>query len=141
VIASGAAYQSRPGALCLLSGSSPGQGTIGTGMIAMAAEFTRMPPAQNVLLESPAASDGGAAGMPFAPAPASGRPPIDVRRLRHPSEPSRFAFAAASSILLIGLGLLLLARLAGFFWLAVTGAVVLFALGSWSTTSTRPPPT
>jgi hypothetical protein len=32
--------------------------------------------------------------------------------------------------LLIGLGLLLLARLAGFFWLAVTGAVVLFALGS-----------
>jgi hypothetical protein len=99
-------------------------------MIAMAAEFTRIPPAQNVLLESPAASDGGAAGMPSAPAPVSGRPPIDVRRLRHPSEPSRFAFAAASSILLIGLGLLLLARLAGFFWLAVTGAVVLFALGS-----------
>ena len=96
----------------------------------MAAEFTRMPPAQNVLLESPAASDGGAAGMPSAPAPVSGRPPIDVRRLRHPSEPSRFAFAAASSILLIGLGLLLLARLGGFFWLAVTGAVVLFALGS-----------
>ncbi len=96
----------------------------------MAAEFTRMPPAQNVLLESPAASDGGAARMPSAPAPVSGRPPIDVRRLRHPSEPSRFAFAAASSILLIGLGLLLLARLAGFFWLAVTGAVVLFALGS-----------
>ncbi len=96
----------------------------------MAAEFTRMPPAQNVLPESPAASDGGAAGMPSAPAPVSGRPPIDVRRLRHPSEPSRFAFAAASSILLIGLGLLLLARLAGFFWLAVTGAVALFALGS-----------
>ena len=96
----------------------------------MAAEFTRMPPVQNVLLESPAASDGGAAGVPSAPAPVGGRPPIDVRRLRHPSEPSRFAFAAASSILLIGLGLLLLARLAGFFWLAVTGAVVLFALGS-----------
>ena len=96
----------------------------------MAAEFTRMPPAQNVLLESPAAGDGGAAGMPSAPAPVNGRPPIDVRRLRHPSEPSRFAFAAASSILLIGLGLLLLARLAGFFWLAVTGAAALFALGS-----------
>ena len=43
-----------------------------------------MPPAQNVLLESPAASDGGAAGMPSAPV--SGRPPIDVRRLRHPAE-------------------------------------------------------
>ena len=100
----------------------------------MAAEFTRMPPAQNVLLESPAASDRGAAGMPSAPVPVpvpvSGRPPIDVRQLRHPSEPSRLAFAAASSILLIGLGLLLVARLAGFFWLAVTGAVVLFALGS-----------
>ncbi len=95
----------------------------------MAAEFTRMPPAQNVLLESPAAGNG-AAGMQSAPAPVIGRPPIDVRRLRHPSEPSRFAFAAASSILLIGLGLLLLARLAGFFWLAVTGAVVLFAVGS-----------
>ena len=94
----------------------------------MAAKFTRMPPAQNVLLELPAASDGGAAGMPSAPV--NGRPPIDVRRLRHPSEPSRFAFAAASSILLIGLGLLLLARLAGFFWLAVAGAAVLFALGS-----------
>ena len=83
---------------------------MGTGMIAMAAEFTRLPPAQNVLLESPAASNGGAAGMQSAPAPVSGRPLIDVRRLRHPSEPSRFAFAAASSILLIGLGLLLSAR-------------------------------
>ena len=103
---------------------------MGTGMIAMAAEFTRLPPAQNVLLESPAASNGGAAGMQSAPAPVSGRPLIDVRRLRHPSEPSRFAFAAASSILLIGLGLLLSARLAGFFWLAVAGAVVLFAVGS-----------
>ena len=47
----------------------------------MAAEFTRMPPAQNVLLESPAASDRGAAGMPSAPAPVSGRPPIDTSQM------------------------------------------------------------
>ena len=102
----------------------------------MAAPFTRMPPARNVRLESPAVSDGAVAGLPAPPAPAARppasdvRPAIDVRRLRHPAEPSRFAVAAAASILLIGVALLLVARLAGFFWLAATGAAVLLAVGS-----------
>ncbi len=57
---------------------------------------------------------------------------IDVRRLRHRAERPRFAFAAAASILLIGFGLLLVARLASSFWLAGIGAVVLLALASIS---------
>jgi hypothetical protein len=61
---------------------------------------------------------------------AGGRPALDVRRLRHPSEPSRFALAASASILLVGLGLLVAFRLAGVLNLADNGAIVLAALGS-----------
>ncbi len=72
------------------------------------------------------------AAMPVAgpAAPARSRPPVDVRRLRYPAEPSRFALAASASILLIGLGLLLVARLAGVRWLAAAVALAVIALGS-----------
>ena len=63
-------------------------------------------------------------------APARSRPTVDVRRLRYPAEPSRFALAASASILLIGLGLLLAARLAGVRWLAGAAALTVIALGS-----------
>jgi hypothetical protein len=56
------------------------------------------------------------------------RPALDVRRLRHPSEPSRFALAASASILLVGLGLVVLLRLAGVLALASLGAVLLLIL-------------
>ena len=80
----------------------------------------------------------GAHAVPGWPAPdpaaqalaaARARPALDVRRLRHPSEPSRFALAASASILLVGLGLLLLLRLAGVLALAVLGAGLLMVLG------------
>jgi hypothetical protein len=61
---------------------------------------------------------------------ADGRPALDIRRLRHPSEPSRFALAASASILLVGLGLLVAFRLAGILDLAGEGAILLAALGS-----------
>ena len=69
------------------------------------------------------------------PCPRQGRrpgpePAVDVRRLRYPAEPSRFALAASASILLIGLGLLLAARLAGVRWLAGAAALAVIALGS-----------
>ena len=57
------------------------------------------------------------------------RPALEVRRLRHPSEPSRFALAASASILLVGLGLVVLLRLAGVLALAVLGAGLLMVLG------------
>ena len=63
-------------------------------------------------------------------APARSRPPVDVRQLRYQPEPSRFALAAAASILLIGLGLLLVARLAGARWLAGAAALAVLALAS-----------
>ncbi len=70
---------------------------------------------------------------PAAEVPATGgrRPAIDVRGLRHPSEPSRLAFAAAMSILLIGLSLLLIVRLGHSLWLSGIGAVVIMALASF----------
>jgi len=80
----------------------------------------------------------GAHAVPGWPAPdpaaqalaaARARPALDVRRLRHPSEPSRFALAASASILLVGLGLLVLLRLAGVLALAVLGAGLLMVLG------------
>jgi hypothetical protein len=58
-----------------------------------------------------------------------GRPALDVRRLRHPSEPSRFALAASASILLVGLGLLVAVRLRSALDIEI-GATVLAALGS-----------
>jgi hypothetical protein len=64
-----------------------------------------------------------------ASATARARPALDVGRLRHPSEPSRFALAASASILLVGLGLLVLLRLAGVLALAVLGAGLLMVLG------------
>ena len=74
------------------------------------------------------------------PQPASGpaaqlsaaraRPALDVRRLKHPSEPSRFALAASASILLVGLGLLLVVRLTGIIGVAALGATLLVVLGS-----------
>ncbi|HEY1325255.1 MAG TPA: hypothetical protein VGF32_33700 [Streptosporangiaceae bacterium] len=64
-----------------------------------------------------------------APAAARARPALDVRRLRHPSEPSRFALAASASILLVGLGLVVLLRLAGVLALAGLGASLLMTLG------------
>lgn len=57
-------------------------------------------------------------------------PDIDVRQLRHPSEPSRFAFSASASLLLLGLGLLLTLRLGGIRWLVGITALVPVALGS-----------
>ncbi|HYV77489.1 MAG TPA: hypothetical protein VE979_05140, partial [Streptosporangiaceae bacterium] len=48
-----------------------------------------------------------------ASAAARARPALDVRRFRHPSEPSRFALAASASILLVGLSLVVLLRSGG----------------------------
>jgi hypothetical protein len=97
--------------------------------------------------ESPVVSDSqlmdpqpiaGVHAVPGWPAPdpaahasavARARPALDVRRLRHPSEPSRFALAASASILLVGLGLVVLLRLAGVLALAVLGAGLLMTLG------------
>src|SRR5262245_3617222 len=64
------------------------------------------------------------------PATAQARPAVDVRQLRHPSEPSRFALAASASILLVGLGLLLVLRLSGVLGLAAAGGFLLLVLGS-----------
>jgi hypothetical protein len=74
----------------------------------------------------------GAHAVPGWPAPdpaAPARPALDVRRLRHPSEPSRFALAASASILLVGLGLVVLLRLGGVRALAVLGASLMITLG------------
>src|ERR1700743_2023669 len=54
---------------------------------------------------------------------------IEVRRLRHPSEPSRFALAASASILFVGLGVLLAVRLTGVIVLGSLGLIVLMACG------------
>jgi hypothetical protein len=59
-----------------------------------------------------------------------GRPALDVRQLRHPSEPSRFALAASASILLGGLGLLVALKLAGVFEIVLITATLALALGS-----------
>ena len=97
--------------------------------------------------QSPVVSDGqlldpqplaGVHAVPGRPAPdpaaqasaaARARPALDVRRLGHPSEPSRFALAASASILLVGLGLVLLLRLVGVFALAGLGVGLLLTLG------------
>ena len=97
--------------------------------------------------ESPVVSDSGLVdpqpiagvhAVPGWPAPdpaahasasALARPALDVRGLRHPSEPSRFALAASASILLVGLGLVVLLRLAGVVALASLGAGLLVILG------------
>jgi len=59
-----------------------------------------------------------------------GRPALDVRQLRHPSEPSRFALAASASILLGGLGLLVALRFAGVTEIILITATLAVALGS-----------
>ena len=84
------------------------------------------------LAEPAAVLAAASAAVPAAgpAAPARSRPTVDVRRLRYPAEPSRFALAASASILLIGLGLLLAARLAGVRWLAGAAALTVIALGS-----------
>jgi hypothetical protein len=125
---------------------------IGAGMISMPAEITLTRRIGGVMPESPVVSDsklaetqppGGQYGAPGRPAaepsapvsapvsaPARARPALDVRQLRHPSEPSRFALAVSASILLVGIGLLLVVRVTGVAELAVIGATVLLALGS-----------
>jgi hypothetical protein len=65
----------------------------------------------------------------LASAAARARPALDVGRLRHPSEPSRFALAASASILLVGLGLVLLERWVGVLALAGLGVGLLLTLG------------
>ena len=64
-----------------------------------------------------------------ASAPARARPALDVRLLRHPSEPSRFGLAASASILLVGLGLVLLLRQVGVLAMAGLGVILLLTLG------------
>jgi hypothetical protein len=64
------------------------------------------------------------------PATVRGRPALDVRQLRHPSEPSRLALAASASILLGGLGLLVALRFATVFEIVRIAAILLAALGS-----------
>jgi len=59
-----------------------------------------------------------------------GWPALDVRQLRHPSEPSRFALAASASILLGGLGLLVALRFAGVTEIILITATLAVALGS-----------
>jgi len=75
----------------------------------------------------PAAAAPVVPAAPSWPAGMRAWPPVDVRRLRHPSEPARFTVAAAAAILLIGLGLLLAARLAGPRWIISIGAVLILA--------------
>ena len=57
-------------------------------------------------------------------------PVLDVRRLRHPSEPSRFALAASASILLVGAWLLVMLRLSGFLAIGGLAAILLVVFGS-----------
>jgi hypothetical protein len=64
------------------------------------------------------------------PGTVRGRAALDVRQLRHPSEPSRFALAASASILLGGLGLLVALRFAGVFKIVLLAATLAVALGS-----------
>src|SRR5215475_13703313 len=108
----------------------------------------RHPNSETVMSESPAVGGGQhkevqltdtervmpgqSAPVPTAqePATAQTRPAVDVRQLRHPSEPSRFALAASASILLVGLGLLVILRLTGFAGLAAVGGFLLLVLGS-----------
>ena len=69
---------------------------------------------------------GHSAPVPPKPsATARNRAALDVGRLRHPSEPSRFALAASASVLLVGLTLLLAVRLAGVIALASAGLALL----------------
>jgi hypothetical protein len=63
------------------------------------------------------------------PGAVRGRPALDVRQLRHPSEPSRFALAASASILLGGIGLLVLLRFARRD-IVVVAAILAMAIGS-----------
>ncbi len=93
-------------------------------------------PAQGVITPAPSAPGPASPGPaspgpgPEVPASGGGRPAIDVRSLRHPSEPSRLAFAAATSTLLIGLGLLAIVRLGHSLALLGLGALVAMALAS-----------
>jgi hypothetical protein len=83
------------------------------------------------MAESPTVSYGEHMGMAAQfSAPVAARPALDVRRLRHPSEPSRFALAASASILLVGFGLLVALRLGGVLILAGIGIILLAVLGS-----------
>ena len=113
----------------------------------MSAEITRAHRTDHAAAESTAVSGGASTGTQPADvqsvaaeqsargpaalfsATARARPALDVRQLRHPSEPSRFALAASASILLVGGGLLIVLRLTGIFGLAAIGATVLTALG------------
>src|SRR5215475_2457130 len=114
----------------------------------MSAEITRTHRTHDAAAESTAVSGGAYEGTQPADAQsvapeqsalgpaaqfsvtARARPALDVRRLRHPSEPSRFALAASVSILLVGLGLLLALRFGGALDLAGIGAILLVALAS-----------
>ena len=75
---------------------------------------------------------GQSAPEPTVKGPASvrTRPAVNVRQLRHPSEPSRFALAASASIVLVGLGLLVVLRLTGILGLAGIGVFLFMILGS-----------
>ena len=77
----------------------------------------------------------GAAGRPRGGARGRACPPAGSRPSPRPAAPVPggtvpFALAASASILLIGLGLLLVARLAGVRWLAGAAALAVIALGS-----------
>src|SRR5215510_7229061 len=113
----------------------------------MSAEITRTHRTHDAAAESTAVSGGAYEGTQPADAQsvapeqsalgpaaqfsvtARARPALDVRRLRHPSEPSRFALAASAAILLVGGGLLIVLRLTGIFGLAAIGALLLLTLG------------
>jgi hypothetical protein len=88
-------------------------------------------PAQGVFTPAPSAPGPESPGpAPEVPASGDSRPALDVGGLRHPSEPSRLAFAAATSTLLIGLGLLAIVRLGYSLALLGLGALVIMALAA-----------
>jgi hypothetical protein len=98
-----------------------------------AARYGQDPDTQTTIVQRAWPIPPGQDTGPRISAAADTWPVLDVRRLRHPSEPSRFALAASASILLVGTGLLVMLRLAGV--LAIGGLaaflVLVFGLVWW----------
>ena len=94
-----------------------------------AARYGQDPDTQTTIVQRAWPMPPGQNTGPRISAAADTRPVLDVRRLRHPSEPSRFALAASASILLVGTGLLVMLRLAGFLAIGVLAASLLMIFG------------
>jgi hypothetical protein len=95
-----------------------------------AARYGQDPDTQTTIVQRAWPMPPGQNTGPQISAAADTRPVLDVRRLRHPSEPSRFALAASASILLVGTGLLVVLRLSGFLAIGGLAATLVVVFGS-----------